>query len=154
MSATPSPAAPSFVAPSFGAPSFGSPIAASTFATPSSATPRHGAPSRLVLTRYIDRSVVEVEAGLSAAVSVGLDQAQVAASTEPVDRGVRLVGDGSELTGSVVSVGGIDGLAELTVAVPWTDEDSSGSKLLVAGRFAETVAQSARSGGNAASTAA
>lgn len=114
--------------------------------TPSFDAPIDGSSRRLVLTRYIDRSVVEVEAGLSAAVSVGLDQAQVAAATESTGRGLRLVGDTSALAGSEVSVAGIDGLAELTVAVPWTAEDSAGSKLLVADRFAQTVADSARAG--------
>ncbi|MEM7272469.1 MAG: hypothetical protein AAF547_05265 [Actinomycetota bacterium] len=108
--------------------------------TASTATPAR----RLVLTRYIDRSPAEVEAGLTAAVSAGLDDARVTAGTEPIHRGLRLVGDADQLAGSEVVVGGIDGLSELTIAVPWHNEDAAGAKLLVADRFAQTVAESAR----------
>ena len=48
---------------------------------------------RLVLTRYIDRTIEAVQAELPAAVSAGLNDAQVAAATESTVTGLRLVGD-------------------------------------------------------------
>lgn len=105
---------------------------------------------KLKLTQYIDANPGDVTGRLKEAVGQGLDAAATRVSahrddtmTEAFDGGIRVERGLGLLDGSELRVSGSERLTTLEIAVPWTAADS-GTKLLAANAFANTVANEIR----------
>jgi len=101
----------------------------------------------LTLTQYIDAKPGDVASRLDDAIDHGLNVAasRIAATreaieTEELSEGIRIRSGLSALDGCEVLVSGGDRLTVLDFVVPWSPEDSDGSKLRAANAFAHSVA--------------
>ena len=100
----------------------------------------------LLLTYYVSADEASVKERLDRAVRRGIaatvDLSPAATNglhTEAETFGMRVRGE-TELDGSEIRVSATNNLTTLQVAIPWHENDSSGSKLRAASRFAAVVA--------------